>query len=453
MTAIAPSPASRDVDDGAVAALAARVGLTEGQVYTYVIGIALALIAAVGALPPALRDRAEFAAEPIPAPPANAPLAGGSAEPTDGGSSTIGADSGARGSSTTPAIGRSSTPTAASADTTATQPGTPPLSVGTVATFARIGAPGAPSGIAFAPNGTIYVTTDNGTARGVARTPSRVMAFSPNGRTAATVTIDGQPSDHATGLAAAALDPHHGHLAVVDSSTARVISVDFTTGNQTVLAAVPDLAACVLPLGGACEPGVLDHPPALTAAAFGADGTLYVADAGQATIWRLLPEDDEPEAWHQSIDYATGDGPAGLAVSPDGSLELTVGTGFDAASPAAGGLYRISVEPHGSAGARTLVAPFGPDDRPGAVAIGASGTSYVVLRGPGTIVAVDSAGTVSPLPIRPSADIPLDGPAGLALGSGRLFVANQSIADDPAHWAILAITVDDAPAPRPMASR
>ena len=66
------------------------------------------------------------------------------------------------------------------------------------------------------------------------------------------------------------------------------------------------------------------------------------------------------------------------------------------------------------------------------------GAVYVILRGSGTIVTLDS-GVVKPFSTTGS-PIPLDGPADLAFHNGRLLVTNGSPSNKAAHWAVLSFS-------------
>jgi hypothetical protein len=76
--------------------------------------------------------------------------------------------------------------------------------------------------------------------------------------------------------------------------------------------------------------------------------------------------------------------------------------------------------------------------------VGDSGTAYVVLRAPGSIVAIAPTGAESWRIASPgTGPIPLDTPSAVALIAGQLLVANQGTGTDAAHWAVLAVSVND----------
>ncbi|MEY2461390.1 MAG: hypothetical protein QOG30_3220, partial [Acidimicrobiaceae bacterium] len=179
------------------------------------------------------------------------------------------------------------------------------------------------------------------------------------------------------------------------------------------------------------------------AVAYDSQGNLFVTDPAQDTVWRLRSGAQVPEVWLQSQYFTVGDGPYGLALS-NRTMMLTVGTTVDPAAPTDGGIYRVAINADGRAGAVTLVALFPRGNEPGPLAVGSSGTAYVVLRSTGAIVAIASSGSEA-WRITPPGEgpIPLDAPSALALVAGRLLVTNQGSGADESRWAVLAIAVND----------
>jgi sugar lactone lactonase YvrE len=302
--------------------------------------------------------------------------------------------------------------------------------------FAKVPAPGAPDGIAVAADGTVYVATNNGTAQG-SREASKIMAFDAAGKTGRSYVISGQPTDHAVGVTGLALDGHGGIVAL-DASTGRVVRIDLKSGAQSQYATLPNAAPCSLVVAApTCEPGVQDRAPLPTSAVFDRAGNLYVADAGQATIWRIPSGGGTPAAWYQASDLATGNGLSGLAFDGSGNLLATSPQPVDVTA-LNGGLYRIPVQPNGSASARQLVAAFARGDVPAGVTT-ADGGFVVALQGANAVVVLDGSG--KELHRVAGADTKLDAPSSLAFApNGTLLATNQAPAT-PDDWSILAVGI------------
>jgi hypothetical protein len=301
--------------------------------------------------------------------------------------------------------------------------------------------------VTVAPDGTVYVTTDNGTTHGRPG-PSRIFAFDATGTQTASRTVTGQPDGHARGLTGVAVDARAGSLAVLDPSGGRVLGVNMTTGAQRELAPIPDLPACLISLGATrCQQGAEDRKPSAISAAYDQRGDLFFTDPAQDTIWRLRTGQRVPEVWLQSPYFMSGAGPDGLAVGPN-AIEFTAGTTVDPANLGGGGLYRVAINADGTAGTPMLVAEFPQGEQPGPLALGRSGTAYVVLRQSGAIVSIapdgSRSGQISPPGGGP---IALDSPSALTMVAGRLLVANKAAGRDSARWAVLAVSLNDGPRP------
>ncbi|MFN2537540.1 MAG: hypothetical protein ABR549_05235 [Mycobacteriales bacterium] len=412
-----------------LSSVARRLGCTEGQLYTVATGLAVAAWLGLAGRTAAPADA--LAQPPLsqvqPGPAATSPVVVVPTAPVP----TL---------STAPLPAVSPQPPAIAPPTFVMPEPTPEPTFAQRPVLARVARPGAPGGLAVTAAGQLYVGTDNGTARGV---PGASKLFQYDGRTGAlkaAMTITGQPRDHADGLGALAVGP--SAVYAVDRDLFRVLSIDRVTHSQTVAATVPDVKPCLLPPGTTpCEPGALDHEPALTALALDDSGALFISDEGQATIWRLARGARAVSPWYQSMDFATGDGPAGLALDNTGSLLVTVGMSLDTNNANKGCLYSISRRPDGTPGDRVLLASFTSSDRPGPVVMDVSGVAYVILRGTGTIVTV--SGRTATRMTTASSPIPLDDPAALAIAGNRLLVANRGTTHDATHWAVLSFPLPD----------
>lgn len=404
-----------------MSALVQRVGakldLTEGQVYTALIGLVVGLATAIGGIPPTLVDRMRPAAvaRPMVDPTGNvAPAATASpATPAPSGFDGFAAPldptvsfpgGGAFGGSPFPGDGGGS-----GGGGEGPPPPRPPA--GTVDTFASVPAPGAPEGIAVGADGRVFVATNNSAGK------PAVMRFSGDGRLESTVAVDVVEAGY--GIRGLAL-PRAASGDVVYALAARpaaVLAVDVGLGSVSTYATVPDVPACVaVALAGPCELSAVDNPPEPRAAVFGVDGALYVADRGQAVVWRVAPGGGEVALAHQAPQFVSPDGLSGITVDSTERLVVTVAQSV----PDAGGgaVYRLgdSVE---------KVAATATGDRPVGIAAGRSGRLYVALAGVGRVVVLDADGTErSRFP--GDADAPFDTPVGVAFRGEDLLVTEQA---------------------------
>lgn len=403
-----------------MSALVGRVGakldLTEGQVYTAVIGLVVGLATAIGGIPPTLVERVRPAAVGRPmvdptgnvapaasVPPATAapsspealvpPIFPNTSFPGSGifGGSPFGDGGGSGGGGEGP------------------PPPRPP--VGTVDTFASVPAPGAPEGIAVGRDGRVFVATNNSASKPV------VMRFSGEGTLESTVVVDAVEAGY--GIRGLAL-PRATSGDVVYALAARpaaVLAVDVGLGSVSTYVAIPDVPICLaVALAGPCELSPVDNLPEPRAAVFGADGALYVADRGQAVVWRVAPGGAEVRLAHQAPELVSPDGLSGITVDSAERLVVTVAQSV----PDAGGgaVYRLG---------DTLekVAATATGDRPVGIAAGRSGRLYVALAGAGRVVVIDADGTErSRYP--GTADAPFDTPVGVAFRDEDLLVTEQA---------------------------
>ena len=422
--------------------LGERIGLSEGQVYTTAIGLVVGVWAAVVGIPPTLVDRilpdagrpeavAPIGAEQAPPPsvpvpvPATAPLVDGGAGfglpllPSPGTSDGFGGgslfDGGAGG-------GDGELPGDDFGPRRPTRP------FGTVSVFAPVPPPGAPEGIVVARDDRVVVATNSATGTPV------VLRYTADGELEKTTTLAGvEPGFGVRGLASP--DGSPDVVYAVTARPAAVLRVDLVTGTASTYAPVPDLPACVaVVLAGACEYSPVDNPPAPRAAAFGADGSLYVADAGQAVVWRVRPSGGQAELFHQAVEYLGTDGLSGVAVDGAGRLVLTVAA---APTQAQGGVvYRLAD------GMLAEVATVPAGERPIGVAVDSlSGRLLVALAGAGRLLILDDTGAeVARFP-KPE-DTALDTPVGVALRGSEALVTEQA-PSRPLGGRIVAIAIAD----------
>ncbi|MCU1462045.1 MAG: hypothetical protein JWO37_2120 [Acidimicrobiales bacterium] len=405
-----------------MSAIARRLDATDGQVWSLALGLLLAIVLAVAGIPPVLHHVSRSSASP--ASPAVSPVASTShatRTPTPAGpaaepSPSVRAGPGSTTNQTTfgPATNDDVVTSAA-----------PPALFGTVVSLATVPAPLA--GIA-AGGGRVFVATDGGA-------PSHVFTYDLIGQRVGDIIITGQPDHHSRGITGLAVGPD-GALYATDAATARVLRIDPASGRQTTIATIADLPSCVLaPAARLCEPGLEDHRPLVRGIARAADGTLYVTDSGQATVWRIRPG-GQAETWSQSMQQASGDGPTAVAIAPDGSVVCTVGTDLNPFNATAASVYRIPVGGNGSAGTPVLVAKLAKGDQPTGVAAGSNGRIYVALHGPSAIVVLNANGS-EVTRLRAAS---IDGPAGLGLSSGDDLYSTTQPTDGPSQLLHISVT-------------
>lgn len=409
--------------------IARRLGCTEGQAATLVIGLALAILLAVVGIPPTLEDRPQIrAAAPrglVAAAPLEAPPPPGF-EP-----STEEAIPFQREFAPVPESGVGSA-TSLGAFISSPDPDTQATRAPSarVSRFARVGPPGAPEGIVVTESGDVFVTTNNGETRGRPG-PSVIFHFTAGGGLARKFEVSGQPVQKRGGLTGLALDAA-GALIALDASTGRVLRFAVTNGAQSTVATLFNLPACgAVAAAPACEPGSADHPPFPKGVALDAAGNIYVTDAGQATIWRLAAGAAQAEPWHSSSEYLGPRALGGITVDQSGRLAF-----------AAGDLFRLTVGVAGRPGTRSLLADL--DDGAGAagMVLGPGGEVVVALSNLNQLVVIREDGVEQ---ARLSSDAPeavrFDAPTGVTRRGATLLVTNQSSAANiDEHWAVLQFT-------------
>jgi streptogramin lyase len=388
------------------------------------IGVVVAVLTAFAGIPPVLdqarsvvNDRLPIGAVRAQAPVAHAPLAGSA-----GSSPSTGTDS-------TPSLVASPEIAVAPTAGVGPEPGAAPNQVapsapaGAIGVLARVGDPGAPEGIAVAPDGTVFVATNNASGRGGGG-PSKVFHLGPDGSLLGATTITGQPTGRAQGLTGLAVEPS-GSVVVADASTGRVLRVT-AKGVQQTVATLIDLPPCGAVVAAAlCEPGSVDHKPLPRGVAVDAGDIIYVTDPGQATIWRI-DSSSTPLPFDQAAAYSAL---GGIALDRTGEVVF-----------AAGDVYALPVDSLGRAGARRLLASVPASDGVFAVAIAPTGVVEVSLLRANAIVVFDASGTVRARISSGAGDpIPLDAPAGLAARGDQLLVTNQSSNSVADHWAVLRV--------------
>jgi sugar lactone lactonase YvrE len=435
--------------------LAQKLGITEGQVYTVTIGLVVGLAAAIAGIPPTMVDRiAAPASNRRPAPvAASAPAAsGGAAAPMaapagpsfpDGGGLSLPVDS--SGGFPAPASGLFGGDGGLFGDGTESTNPEPSLEepIGTTDVFAAVPAPGAPEGIAVTDDGRVFVATNNGGGRGEGG-PPKVLRFSGIGTVEAEATLTAvEPGYGVRGLALPRDEAGGNVVYAVTARPSAVLRVDLASGAVATYATIPNLPSCAATaLVPPCETSAVDAEPEPRAAAFGADGALYVADRGQAVIWRVAPGGGAVAVFHQALEYVSANGLSGIAFDAPGRLVLTVAESLS--MPGSGAVHRLPIDATGKPGTLEKVATTAPTERPVGITAGASGRLYVALSGVGRVVVLDEEGTeLHRFP--GAADAAYDTPVGVALRGQDLLVTVQA-PTRPIAGQVVRIAVQDRPA-------
>lgn len=409
--------------------LARGLGCTTGQAYTVVIGMALAVLLAVLGIPPTLRERAVPAARApaaLPPPPRDVSV---DAEPQPGPVSL------------TPFVpfvpAAPSAP--APAPTAAPAPAPPPppaLGPGAVRVFARVVA-GSPSAAAVGPDGRVYVAVNPASG------PSSILRYARDGTLQGAFVVQGQPAQRTAGLTGVAFAGPK--LLALDAATGRVLELDPSDGATRTVAQIPDVPACVLVVAAvACEPGPADHPPRPTAVAVTSAGRMYVTDAAQATIWRIPAGGGAPAALHQDVDYASGEGPAGVTFDDRGRLVFTVTKLYLPTSNGEGAIYALALDAAGGAGARTQIRRLPASEGPAGIAASASGRLFVALSNADAMLIVDGSKDTR---VASDPSFGFSRPGGVTFDGTSVLVANRG--GDAASWAVLRVGAGEEGATRP----
>ena len=292
--------------------------------------------------------------------------------------------------------------------------------------------PGFPAHAYVHPDGTIYAGTY--TNPGGDSSPSRVFEYSASGTMTRSWTILGQDLSKAHGVQAATSDAE-GRLVLLDKSPPRALLLDRGTGEQSLYAAFPD--------------GAIPNY-----AAWGPDGSLYVTDYGNPTIWRIPPRGGTPEAWLTDPRFEGAEfGLTGLVLAADRSTLLVAiqsEAGGAAGNPSTGRLWAVPIGGDGKPGPLRQVWESRPVDGPDGFAIAKSGRVYITNLVSNQIAVVEPDGRESErFPAEAfsgdnGSSVPFDGLSSVRFLGGRLIAAAQSyINADPNHWALFDVQVGE----------
>ncbi|OZD06983.1 hypothetical protein CH275_07185 [Rhodococcus sp. 06-235-1A] len=317
------------------------------------------------------------------------------------------------------------------------------LDYGQTRDIAVVPLPGQPEGMAVDPeDGSIW----SGSNR--PNSSADVWHWAADGSLLETYSLaDHVPAQH--GVNGIALDGD-GRVYALDYSGARAVRIDPATGTQTVYATFADLPACAGAAGNPCEPASVDRPAWPNWATFAPDGTMYVSDLNQATIWKVPAGGGTAEIWYQNAEFASIYGVNGMQFDAAGRLNFVVTMSLvpSVESFGRGVVHRLSVTPDGRPGALETVAVASQGD---GLAIGSSGRIYLPIANPlynaVEVVDPDTRSVVASLPTPVESitrSIPYSTPASVAFRGTSLIVSNHGLlAIDPRQWAILELGVGE----------
>lgn len=400
--------------------LLARIGWSEGDLWTVSLGLVVALSLAISSIPAALhphQQKALAATAPVAAPePATTPPLVVLPPPAQ---------------ATTelpvpfqpePAVPQEQGPPPAPSGPAASNPAPPTQPVprptvpaGALLPFAVLAVDGTAGGLTTGPDGFVQAATD---APGEAGGASSLLTWDALGAAVGRTTVPGQPAARQRGLTALATTAS-GAVLATDSATSRLLSYDPPTQAWSTIATVPDVGPCLLPGPAACQPGLQNTKPLLRGLTIDSEGTVYVADAGQGTIWRLTTGASSFTSWYSAPDLLGAQALAGLDTDASGAVVLAVTRLSGVTADGSGALDRIALGSNGAAGARTTVTSFAPGEELIDVAIGSTGI-YVALRGTSAVVTLGPDGAER---LRVTGAI-LTAPTALSLSDGRVLVTS-----------------------------
>lgn len=401
--------------------IATRLGIRDGQAYTVVTGLLLALVLAVVGLPGVFRGFDPTGLGPLAA-----------AQPSGTGTPADAADDPAATSEvTTPALPPVNVPVIPSSpspladgggapDTPAVPDVPPPPTTvpqrppGELLPFAELALASSPDGIAVAPDGTVYVTGDDAGTEA-----ATLWAFTASGEPAGSWDAPDQPAARTRGLTGVAVGPD-GAVLVTDAATSRVLRLDHAADALVPVATVPDAPACgLLNLQSPCEPGLLSNPPALSGIAASTDGAFAVADRGQGIVWEV--DGDSVRLLTSFVDRLAGEGPIGLSYLYDGGLVIATTARLATLPPGLPAIFRLrpdEAQPE-------HVVDLGVGELPGDIVAGDSGRLYVTIPTLG-IVADIGLDQLDRIDVDVAATEPtFRTPTGAALRDGALLLSDH----------------------------
>src|SRR4051812_33342747 len=320
--------------------------------------------------------------------------------------------------------------------------------------FAKVGSPGAPAPVVVAPDGTVYTATLNAEG-GDTAAPSKVFAFTPDGKLKREYAIQGQPLGQQHGLTGMAMDAG-GYLYVGSLNPPSILRINPKTGVQTTYATLRDVPQCSATVTSDCQKTTAgDKTPWPDYVVIAPDGTMYETDSLQALIWKIPPGGGKGQIWLtdprlESLIGSPGFGPSAMKLAPDNrTLYFTTVQGPTGdGDPTAGAVWKLPIQPDGKPGQLSLFYRAQSADGPGGIGFGKSGDIYVAMSGSNQIAQIGPDGKEKARFPDPVTNMtftpPLDGPIDVAFRGTSLLVANSAfLSNSASSWALLDVFVGE----------
>lgn len=308
--------------------------------------------------------------------------------------------------------------------------------------------PGFPEGIAVS-NGLVWVSgpATFGTAGGP---PSKVLVyFAATGTLIKSFDIQGENLAQEHANSSLALD-RQLRVYVLNTQLG-VVRISLTGKQEQYSTPFPDLKPC----GQAappCSPTPFDAPALPNDIVFTANGTAYVTDSTQATIWRVPPGGGVPQIWFQDARLASPSfGPNGIRIDPAGTkLYFTVSEDLQHRAF----VYTLPLVAQPTGADLKVFHEYTNGDLPDGIAFGSTGRLYVAIATPfasGISILSPAGAEVIRLANQGNPIFPYDSPANIAFdGNGSILVTNHAFitgVTNPAQFTVLDVYVADTGLP------
>jgi hypothetical protein len=172
------------------------------------------------------------------------------------------------------------------------------------------------------------------------------------------------------------VDPDH--VLVAGTEPAAVVDVRLSDGVVGAPVAIPDVPSCIpVVRDHDCDGATRDAAPRPVSIAIDATGDAFVADAGQAVIWRIRRGATAADEWLVDSAFSAPSGDGGLvAITFDGAGNLVVVTG-PTLSTTNGSLYVQAIGHDGRPAVRRRLAVLSAP--PAGAVLGITGSVFLPL--------------------------------------------------------------------------